>query len=102
MHGCLLNGRAFISNPGIRHIRLLHAAAALAHRARLSRAISEHLDGIRSHLMGLILHVVSSAGLKIGIACEATGEKVALITGYFAQVFTILGFIRDDSHLLST
>jgi hypothetical protein len=81
---------------------LLHAATALTHRAGLSRTIRQHLDGIRSQFVGLILHVVSCAGLKIGVAREATSEKVALITGYFAQVFTVWGLIRDDPHLLST
>lgn len=97
-----LGGRAFIRDPGIRHIRLLHAATALPYRAGLSCAVREHLHRIRAHLMGLILHVVSSTGLKISIAREAAGKKVTLVTGHFTQVFTTLRFIRYDPHLLST
>jgi hypothetical protein len=79
---------------------LLHAAAALAHTARLSGAISEQLNGIRSNLIGLILHVVSRASLQIGIAGEGTCKKVALTAGYFADVIAALGLICDDPDLL--
>ena len=66
---------AFVSHPCIRHVRLLHAAASLAHAAGLSGTIREHLDGIRSQFVSPIFHVVSRARFKIGVAREGAREE---------------------------
>ncbi len=77
MQGLGLGLGAGIRDAGVGHIGLLHAAAALAETSCPPCTIRQHLDDVASHLLGLILHVVSCASLQIGIACEPAGEEIS-------------------------
>ena len=101
----LLNAQESICTPllytCIRHIRLFHAAASLPHAAGLSGTSGEHLDGIRSELERLILHVVTGTGFEIRIARESIRKEISLTTRHLAKIFAPLRFSGDDPHLLS-